>query len=269
MYNPLLSSTGASVAEIQDSCYEQPLNERTRTFLRLEHLFAQSAHHERDETPWGRRATLNALLDVLTILTRHDLRTEVAKELSDQHATLSRLQHHSGIDHSRLNEILRELDSLAATMQKISPQFAAFLVRDNELLNAINNRSAIPGGTCGFDLPAYQHWLNRPPDEQRRHFEDWFEQLEPFRVSINLILRLIRDSADTSEHTAHGGILVHNTDTDVQLLRVFVARDQRVYPEISAGRHRSTIRFMEQSGRDLNVSQTSRDIPFRMACCHI
>ena len=40
-----------------------------------------------------------------------------------------------------------------------------------------------------------------------------------------------------------------------------------VYPEISAGRHRFTVRFMNQ--RDVNTRpvQTGVDVPFQLQCC--
>lgn len=251
------------------TCFEQPLNERVRTFLRLEHLFEQTRHYWQDPCPWGRRATLSTLLDILAILSRHDLRTEVGKELADQYTKLNRLRNHSGIDHARLDDILRDIDSLGREMQRIPPQFAAYLIRDNEMLNSINNRSAIPGGTCGFDLPGFQHWLSRDADAQEENLRQWWRPLEPFCTAIELILRLIRDSADPQPLSAAGGVLVHNTEGGTQLLRVLVPRREQVYPEISAGRHRSTIRFMEQTGGDLRVSQTGRDIAFEMACCRL
>lgn len=251
------------------NCYEQPLNERTRTFLRLEHLFVQYQHYQADTSAWGRRAAMATMLDTLTVLSRHDLRTEVTKELAEQHRNLARLQGHEDIDHARLSDILQELDSLMQAMKKVPPQFASYMVRDNELLNSINNRSAIPGGTCGFDIPSYQHWLQRGPDAQQDNVNVWLKNLEPFRRSINLILRLVRDSANPETHTAQGGVLVHSSQSDAQLIRVLVAAREEVYPEISAGRHRSTVRFMEQTGAQLQVKQTERDIPFRMACCKL
>lgn len=257
------------MAERDYTCYEQPLNERTRTFLRLEHLFAQADHHYADTSEWGRRAAMGTLLDILTILSRHDLRTECAKELAEHHAKLDRLRNHSGIDHARLDEVLHNLDTLSRDMQRIPPQFASYLMRDNEMLNGINNRSAIPGGTCGFDLPGYQYWLSRPAEVQEENFQQWYRQLDPFRAAIQLMLNLVRESADPAEYTAEGGVLVHNTENGTQLLRVLVPDDACVYPEISAGRHRSTIRFMEQSGAELRVSQTGRDIRFAMACCRL
>ena len=83
--------------------YEQPLNERVRTFLRLEFLFAQHHHHRADRTHWGVRATLRALLDIFTIVSRSDLKTEILKELSEQHGTLSRLQQRPGAVPERIS----------------------------------------------------------------------------------------------------------------------------------------------------------------------
>lgn len=250
-------------------CYEQPLNERTRTCLRLEHLFTRLRHHEPDTSDWGRRATLTVLLDILTVMSRHDLRAEIGKELAEQHRRLSRLQHHSGVDHERLERVLSELAALGRKLQDVAPQFAAYMIRDNELLNSLSNRSAIPGGACGFDMPGYQHWLARPAGEQDEHLRQWQEPLIPFREAIGLILRLIRDSAEARDYVAEGGVLVHNTSNDTQLIRVLVPERERVYPEISAGRHRSTVRFMQQYGDELHARQTDRDIPFRMACCRL
>lgn len=257
------------MAERAHTCYEQPLNERTRTFLRLEHLFAQTEHHRADASEWGRRAAMATLLDIFTILSRHDLRTEAVKELSEQHAKLRQLKNHQGIDHARLDEVLQQLDTLGQEMKRIPSQFAAYVMRDNELLNAINNRNAIPGGTCGFDLPSFRFWLNRPAEVQEENFQQWYRQLAPFRESAEVILQLLRDSTTADNHTAESGVLVHNTETGTQLLRVMVPDNEGVFPEISAGRHRSTVRFMEQSGPELRICQTGRDIHFQMACCRL
>ena len=69
--------------------YEQPLNERIRTFLRLEFLFSQAAQHLHDDSQWGSRNTLTSLLDILSIFGRTDLKTEVLKELERHTATLA------------------------------------------------------------------------------------------------------------------------------------------------------------------------------------
>ena len=42
--------------------YEQPLNERIRSFLRLEYLFQQAAYHLSLQSEWDSRATLTCVL---------------------------------------------------------------------------------------------------------------------------------------------------------------------------------------------------------------
>lgn len=257
------------MSETAQTCYEQPLNERIRTFLRLEHLFAQTDHHRADTSEWGVRATMCAVLDIFTILSRHDVRTECLKELENLHATLAQLDDHQSVDHSRLDNILQQLNNSTQAIKRIQPQFAAYLIRDNELLKAINNRHAIPGGMCSFDLPSYRFWLSRPAEEREDNIRNWLDEVQPFRNSIRIILQLFRDSVGAEGHIAKGGVLVHNTEPSTQLLRVLVPDHECVFPEISAGRHRSTIRFMEQAGANLQVSQTARDIPFQMTCCRL
>ena len=52
--------------------YEQPLNERMRTFLRLEFLYTQASYHAELETPWSSRAAVSSLLEILAITARGD-----------------------------------------------------------------------------------------------------------------------------------------------------------------------------------------------------
>lgn len=247
-------------------CFEQPLNERIRTFLRLEHLIARLRHHEADDSVWGRRATLDALLDILNVMSRYDTRTEVSKELGTRYAKLEKFADREDVDSNALRQILDQLDSLGRDMQRMPPQFASYQIRDNELLNALNNRSPIPGGNCGFDLPSYQHWLSQNSASQARDLQAWCGHIKPFEQAISALLRLLRDSTTPAPLTAKAGVLVHNTDTATQMIRVLLD-DARVYPEISAGRHRTTIRFMAYQDKKLRVRQSEAPIQFQMASC--
>lgn len=56
--------------------YELPLNERIRTFMRLEQLFARIHRHAEGDDPWDSRAALTGLLEILAILTRGDVRRD-------------------------------------------------------------------------------------------------------------------------------------------------------------------------------------------------
>lgn len=247
-------------------CFEQPLNERIRTFLRLEHLIARLRYHEADDSVWGRRATLDALLDILNVMSRYDTRAEVSKELGSRYAMLEKLADRDDVDSDALRQILDKLDALGMDMQRMPPQFASYQMRDNELLNALGNRGPIPGGNCGFDLPAYQHWLAQDSASQTRDLQAWCSHIQPFEEAIGTLLRLLRDSTTPEPFRAKAGVLVHNTDTTTQMIRVLLD-DAQVYPEISAGRHRATVRFMEYQDKKLRVRQSQAPIEFRMACC--
>lgn len=249
-------------------CYEQPLNERVRTFLRLEHLLTRLRYHERDTTIWGRRATMTALLDILTILARHDLRTEVSKALGSYYAQLNRLANRDDVDSNHLQQVLARLDTLGRDVQRVPPQFASYVLRDDELLNSLNNRHAIPGGTCEFDIPSYQHWLYQDEAGINQRIAYWCQRIVPFENAISTLLQLLRDGAQVQEHEAAAGVLVHQTAPGTQLIRVLL-NDNRVYPEISAGRHRATVRFMEYDGPDLRVRQHRDKVTFQMACCKL
>ena len=68
--------------------FEQPLSERMRTFLRLEFLHEQTRFHANEPTDFGARAAVAGLLEILTILGRGDVRSDVLKEL-DHHSACS------------------------------------------------------------------------------------------------------------------------------------------------------------------------------------
>ena len=68
----------------RSSEYELPLSERMRTFLRLEFLYQQYSYFTEIETDWASRASVTSLLEIMAILTRGDVRSDIHKEL-DRH----------------------------------------------------------------------------------------------------------------------------------------------------------------------------------------
>lgn len=254
----------------QKTIYEQPLNERIRIFLRLEFLFAQAAHHLRGTSQWDSRSTLNSLLDILSIFGRTDLKTEVLKELERHASTLGRLQVNPDIDRGRLDQILKELESVTAKLHKSGGPIAADL-KKNEFLGAIQQRAAIPGGTCDFDLPGYHFWLEQPVQNRTKDLADWLARFDAVAQAIHLILRLIRESTALKPVTAETGFFQKTLDPNhpCQLVRVAVSKDIPYHAEISGGRHRFTVRFLEASIQDGHIRQATDNINFELGCCLI
>lgn len=254
-------------SEADSIVFEQPLTERIRTFLRLEFLFGEYDHHRADNSSFGARARLRALLDIFTVLGRSDLKKDIVKDLAEQQAVLTRLGNRPGVDNARLEKVLTEIKTALNNLQQLATQFASTALRENEFLLSIMNRSTIPGGTCAFDLPAYHHWLAQSPEKVGRDIDAWFADLVPFAQAILLDLRLLRGSVPILEAVAKGGTYVHAPQSVCTLLRVFVPKAAGVYPEISAGSHRFTMRFMELRDINQRAAQSHQDIGFRLQCC--
>lgn len=248
--------------------YELPLNERIRTFMRLEHLFDRFARHRSGTDPWDNRAAINSLLEIMAIIGRGDLRSEVLKEMDRQAQTLARLSSRKDIDSARLDNILVSLERIKQALNSSENQLGR-KIRENEFLSAIRQRNSIPGGTCGFDLPSLQNWLLTDPELRHRDMTAWHDSLAPLEKGIRIVLMLLRESAAPREELAVGGNFQYslNSQNSFQLVRVMVESSRNIFPEISGGKHRFSIRFMTQPDIEQRPMPTTDDIPFRLVCC--
>ncbi len=248
--------------------YEQPLSERMRTFLRLEYLYQQFAFNLRQHPDWGSRAAIASMLEIVAILGRGDVRGDCLKELERQIGLLDRWQRSPGVDLERLGQMVQSMQTLRQRLFAVGPQFLQPL-RDNEFLAAVKHRSAIPGGTCEFDLPIYSNWLRRPYEQRTADIERWMHNLRPLGDAIVQLLWLLRESSQPSAQVAVNGVYQHGQvgDATVGLLRVGVPGDADLFPEISGSHHRFTVRFMQWQNVMQRPTQVVRDVPFRLYLC--
>ena len=248
--------------------YEQPLSERMRTFLRLEFLYQQMLYNSEREADWATRTTVSTLLEIGAILSRGDVRSDVHKELDHQLGVLERFQSQPGVDPGRLETLIHNLAASRDEVAKIGTSFLQPL-KDCEFLNAIKHRSAIPGGTCEFDLPEYNHWLRQAAERRQQDMEKWIVPIRPVCDAVTELLWLIRESAEPKDRMAINGMYQHNMQkgNDCRLLRVSIEGDSSLFPEISGSQHRFTVRFLEWSTIDSRAVQTGHDVPFQLSIC--
>lgn len=258
----------ASTAKAGPTHYEQPVSERMRTFLRLEFLYQQMLYNSELASDWATRATIASLLEIMAILSRGDVRSDVHKELDQQLGILQRFQSQPGVDSGRLDALLRNLIESRADVDGIGTQFLQPL-KDSAFLSAIKNRSAIPGGTCEFDLPEYSHWLRQPHLRRQQDLATWINAIRPLCDAVTEVLWLIRECAQPVDKLAINGMYQHNMqkDANCRLLRVNLLDDRPLYPEISGSQHRFTVRFLEWSTIDSRAEQTDADVPFQLSIC--
>jgi cell division protein ZapD len=256
-----------SLAESQ-VFYELPLNERTRNFLRLEHLFASVEQAMEQNGDLDGRNAIAGLIDITDLLARSDIKGELIKELERQHGLLVPLKGSPQVDAARLGHLLERLGALIAGLKSPACQPGQCL-RSDELVTAIRQRVSIPGGACSFDLPALHHWLSRGPEFRARQLAQWSADLRPIRDGVRLALSLLRESAHPRPVIAAAGFFHQNIDAALpcHLVRVGLPMTADCFPEISGGKHRFTVRFMRQVNTTARPVQVEDDVDFDLQCC--
>jgi cell division protein ZapD len=248
--------------------FEQPLNERMRTFLRLDYLYNQALYHNEKASQWGSRAAMSSLIDILAITTRSDVRSEVLKEIERHVAQLGGFEDRPGVDIGRLRALVNNLVRLRTALGAAG---AAYLqpLRDSEFLAAIKHRSAIPGGTCEFDLPAYFAWQHRPAEDRQADILKWARPLTSLRMGTSIVLRLLRESGQSGKVIATGGSYQQMlSGRSYQLMQVYLDDSLLAFiPEMSANKYMLWVRFTQQDG-DMRPRSVDADIPFLLKLCN-
>ena len=102
--------------------FEQPLNERIRTFMRIEHLSTRCNYCLDQTTPWGSHLSLSALIELINLISRGDLKQEILKELSRQLNTLDGFVKTEKIDRGKLQDLIDTHEQLISEMSAINGQ---------------------------------------------------------------------------------------------------------------------------------------------------
>ncbi len=248
--------------------YEQPLNERVRNLLRLEHLFQSITHHSEVLSEWDCRNILDSLLEIIDLLSRSDLKAELIKELERHANVLNSLKNNPAVDQKRLNDINTEITQLLEKLRDKTFQ-PGFQLKNDELVTSFKQRASIPGGTCNFDLPRFHQWLSQSIQKRKQDIDFWKEDLLPVRNAAGLALNMIRNSTNPSREIAESGFYQKPIESNVscQLIRVLLPAASIYYPEISGGKHRFTIRFLEECSTNERPAQSKNNVEFELHCC--
>jgi len=255
-----------SEAESDLILYEFPFNERVRTLLRLEDLFYKLQYFCAQSHPYCHNTALLTLFEIVEVASRSDLKGELLQELERHKQSLAVLRNNPQVAQEALQSILAEIDAAQGALNASSGKAGQHL-RDNEWLMSVRGRSIIPGGTCEFDLPSYHAWLTRSAESRAEDLAAWIQPLEQFRMALAIVLRLLREGAHHTRHTAPMGNFQQMLQGKSHaLLQVRVAQELQAIPEISANKYMLWIRFT-RTDRDLKPRAVERDVDFALALC--
>jgi cell division protein ZapD len=247
--------------------YEYPCNERIRSLLRVEHLFDRLFFFAKGEDVRHHQISMATLFELLDISERTDLRGAIVQDLERQRASLAALREHPGVDASRLNAMLDEIQTVNADLSA-QGRIGQHL-RDNEWLASLRGRLAVPGGSSPVDMPSFFSWQLRSHEERSRDLKEWVSPFMPLYRGLALILRMLRDAGDVREIVARDGAYQEMLSGKIyHLLRVWIDPSLRVFPEMSANKYVIWVRFAAQ-GPDLKPHPVGVDTSFKLACCHV
>ncbi len=247
--------------------YEYPFNERIRSYLRLEHLFLRlGALLSRDDA-LDHHFALSTIFEVMDVAARADLKSDVLKDLEKQKQILNGYRGNPAISEDALNQVIGQIEHCFESLNGQTGKAGQSLT-ENDWLMGIRSRISIPGGTCEFDLPAYFAWQHRDVSVRQADLNRWASTLAPLADSVQLLLKMLRDSGAPQKVVAVGGQFQQNLPQGrtFQLLRLAIDPAHELIPEISGNRLMVSIRLMRQEA-DGKLHSSSGDGAFELALC--
>lgn len=243
--------------------YEHPLNEKLRTYLRLEQLLTQLHSLNTLQSEWQQQAFFTTLFALIEVLDRNDIRPDLIKDCERSETALVAWANHPSVSDDKLKPVLQQAVRLQSELLR-SGKFVGNL-KEDKFLSPLRQRFSIPGGTCYFDVPQLHYWFNLPQPERQQMAENWCGEFSLLQQAMSFVLGFCREKGQFSALTADNGFYQSNTE-QTELLRIRYPLETGVYPTVSGNKYRYAIRFMQLSD-DTSRSNTEKNIRFELACC--
>lgn len=247
--------------------YEYPFNERLRTYLRLESLFRRLGELIARPYPTDHHFALVTIFEIMDVAARVDLKADVLKDLEKQKALLDSYRGNPSIATELLDQIIGRIDECFAALNAQNGKTGQILT-ENDWLMAIRSRISIPGGTCGFDLPAYHAWQHQDSHVRQRALEGWTAALTPLADALFVLMQMLRDTGVPQRVAAENGQFQQNLPTGrtFQLLRLRIDPALDLVPEISGNRLLVSVRLMRADANG-KLQPCPEDANFEITLC--
>ena len=247
--------------------YEYPFNESIRTMLRLEHLFDRLGQLIERDAAVDHHHALATLFEIMDVGSRADLKSDLLKELEKHRQQLTGYRGNPSVSEAMLDEVIGRIDGAHARLNQLAGKAGAALT-SNEWLMSIRSRISIPGGTCEFDLPAYYAWQQLDAVRRRTDLLQWVASMMPLAEALQVLLGLLRDAGAPHKVVAVAGQFSQALPAGrvYQLMRVRLAGELELVPEISGHRLMVMVRLMRQEP-DGRLRPSTADTGFELTLC--
>lgn len=246
--------------------FEHPLNEKTRLFMRLSYLMKRFNYHLEDPTPENCQAAVVILLELYNLSSRLDVKNAALHVLDFQTQAVRQAEGVQGVDAARAARILAKLEEKSKQLYSFRGQLGQHL-KTHSFLNILRQRASIAGGINSLDIPLFNYWLNQSNEERVSDLRGWARPYEIAFEAIELLLELIYQGLEEQELTAEGGFYQSSLspEREYQILSIELPRTSQLYPEISAGKQRFSVRFVDATMLEEKGKQIIENVDFKLA----
>jgi len=247
--------------------FEIPLKENIRSFLRLEFLFRKIRRCMKDDSVNSHLLALKLLFEVIEILERGDTRAELIKEHTRLLTLIRQWADLPDVDHSKLQYTEGQIEKLQKWLNRYPGKFSDRLRKD-PLLAIFRHRIATPGGYSNFECPELHLFLESAAEQRQEQFVLWMDLIKGVPTSIDVILRFCRETGQWQQQEApQGSYFIEHQERMPSLLRIRTKQDDKLFPEISSGKHRTVVHFMKLSAQQ-QKKPVKRPVSFEVALCY-
>lgn len=248
--------------------YAHPFNERIRTLLRLEELFRRFERFAARADSLDHHIALTTLFEILEVSSRADVKSDLLQELERQRQTLIAFKSNPSVSLDALERILGEIAEASALLHA-APAKTGNHLRDNEWLMSVRSRSVIPGCSFQIDLPYYYAWQHSSVETRQRDIFEWAQPFRPLHDCLNILLRLLRESAQRSHVSSQAGTYQQQLGGKVyHLAQVRIDEKADAIPEFSANKYMLWIRF-GRLDREFKTRPCEGNVDFELSLCSL
>ncbi len=246
--------------------YQQPLNEKIRLFMRLCYLMKRFNYHLEDPSAENCQAAVMVLLELYNLSSRLDVKNAALHVLDFQTQAVRQAEGAQGVDAAKATRILLKLEEKSKRLYSFRGQLGQHL-KTHSFLNILRQRASIAGGINGLDIPLFNYWLNIPAEKRVEDLRGWARPYAIAFEAIDLLMELIYQGEEIEEITAESGFYQTSLspEREYQILSIELPNHSKVYPEISAGKQRFSVRFVDATVLEEKGKQVIENVDFKLA----
>jgi cell division protein ZapD len=244
--------------------YEIPLNQRARDLLRLERIFRETLKQIDMATESSHFNALKQVYILLDFFERGDFKAQLIKTLDREIAYYAKLKDNPAVDLSKLDVFIKQLAQLNRWAKSQDGKIGHQLLKNNFLDNS-RKKLTLDSARLSFDAPAVKCFLAKDPLERQEHLLNWLKAFKGVQTSVEVILRLSRDTGFFQTTFAEDGFYEEEYEKEqYQFIGIALPNDLNLFPEVSTGPGRFCIQF-KQLDEELTSQEFNKWFDFELA----